>query len=92
MYETLTNSSSALFYECVEYSFVNVVHIFQDLDRKEAEEERKRASQANKRTGRAATTKAAAKKPPRKNNKIVEPEAETTSNSSMEVGKSGALF
>lgn len=77
-------------FQCVECSLVIVVHNFQELDSKEEEEERKRSSQANKRTSRAVTTKAP-KKPPRKNNKVVEPETETISNSSMEVGKSELL-
>lgn len=62
------------------------------MDKKEAEEEQKRSSQASKRTGRTFGTKAPAKRAaPRKNNKAVEPEAETISTSSMEVGKFGFL-
>ena len=66
-----------------------MIGIFQDLDRKEAEEEQKRASQGNKRTGRAIATKAPAKRAPKKNMKAAEPESETLSASmeSMEVGK-----
>ncbi|KAF7836067.1 DNA topoisomerase 2 [Senna tora] len=58
-----------------------------ELDIKEAEEMQKRSTQAaNKRTSRAIPTKAP-KKQPRKNTKVVEPETENTSNSSMEVEK-----
>ncbi|KAI4352116.1 hypothetical protein L6164_006397 [Bauhinia variegata] len=60
-----------------------------DIDSKEAEEERRRLSQANKRaTSRGVTL--VAKKPPRKNNKKannVELEADIVANSSMDVGK-----
>ncbi|KAI4332767.1 hypothetical protein L6164_017648 [Bauhinia variegata] len=59
-----------------------------DLDSKEAEEERRRLSQANRRaTSRGVTL--AAKKPPGKNNKKannVELEADIVANSSMVVG------
>ena len=69
-----------------------MLHEFQELDSKEAEEQRKRASQASKKTTRGfveVSTKVP-KKPPRKNNKEannIESQTETLDNSSMEMGK-----
>ena len=61
--------------------------VFQEIDSKEAEEERKRSSQANKKTSNRGIS--AANKPPQprkytKKAKNVEPEND---NSSMEIGK-----
>ncbi|KAI4332658.1 hypothetical protein L6164_017549 [Bauhinia variegata] len=64
-----------------------------DLDSKEAEEERRRLSEAKKRaTSRGVTL--AAKRPPQKNNKRannVESEAYMVAHSSMDVAKHGLL-
>jgi len=72
----------------IYYLLMIMFCVFQDIDSIEAEEERKRSSQANRKTKEAFTK--AAKKPPQprkytKKAKNVEPEND---NSSMEVGKS----
>jgi len=66
--------------------------VFQEIDSKEAEEERKRSTQATRKASNRGISEAAkaAKKPPQprkytKKTKNVEPEND---NSSMEVGKS----
>jgi len=73
----------------IYYLLIITFCLFQDIDSIEAEEERKRSSQANRKTSNRGVTKAA-KKPPQprkytKKAKNVEPEND---NSSMEIGKS----
>jgi DNA topoisomerase-2 len=74
-------------------NYYHLLCVFQELDSKEAEDDRKRSSQASKKTANGFAAKPAKKPPqPRKNtkkNKDVETEND---NSSMEIGKPELLF
>jgi DNA topoisomerase-2 len=74
-------------------SFIHyyVLHSFQEIDSKEAEEGRKRTSQASKKNG--FTSKPAKKPPqPRKNSKKAQNVEPENDNSTMEIGKSELFY
>jgi len=96
MYEKFTNSLYWNKDDMFPYLLIIMFRVFQEIDSKEAEEERKRSSQATRKAsnrGVPAATKAAKKPPqPRKYTKKAKNVEPDNDNSSMEVGKSELRF